>query len=38
MKMTLRENEKDYYFDKLDQYFSGLKEKYVKYYEIDIIV
>lgn len=33
MGMTLRENQRDYYFDKLDQYFIGLKEKYIKYYK-----
>ncbi len=32
MGMTLRENQRDYYFDKLDQYFIGFKEKYIKYY------
>lgn len=32
MGMTLRENQKDYYFDKLDDHFIGLKEKYIKYY------
>lgn len=33
MGMTLRENQRDYYFDKLDQHFIGLKEKYIKYYK-----
>ena len=32
MGMTLRENQRDYYFDKLDKYFPNLKEKYIKYY------
>lgn len=32
MGMTLRENQRDYYFEKLDQHFTGLKQKYVKYY------
>lgn len=32
MGMTLRENQRDYYFDKLDKHFMGLKEKYIKYY------
>ncbi len=32
MGMTLRENQRDYYFNKLDQNFIGLKEKYIKYY------
>ncbi len=32
MGMTLRENQRDYYFDALDQSFVGLKEKYLKYY------
>ena len=32
MGMTLRENQRDYYFDKLDQHFIGIKEKYIKYY------
>lgn len=33
MGMTLRENQRDYYFQKLDQYFPGLKEKYLAYYQ-----
>jgi len=32
MGMTLRENQRDYYFEKLDQNFIGLKEKYLKLY------
>ena len=32
MGMTLRENQRDYYFEKLDKYFPNLKEKYIKYY------
>ena len=32
MGMTLRENQRDYYFDKLDEHFVGFKEKYIKYY------
>ena len=32
MSMTLRENQRDYYFYKLDQHFIGIKEKYIKYY------
>lgn len=31
--MTLRENQRDYYYDKLDKYFPNLKEKYIKYYK-----
>lgn len=33
MGMTLRENQRDYYFSKLDQHFVGLKEKYIRYYK-----
>lgn len=33
MEMTLRENQRDYYFDKLDKYFIGYKDKYIKYYD-----
>ena len=33
MGMTLRENQRDYYYDKLDKYFIGVKEKYIKYYK-----
>ena len=33
MGMTLRENQREYYYEKLDQYFPGMKEKYKKYYE-----
>lgn len=32
MGMTLRENQKDYYFNKLDQINPSLKPKYIKYY------
>ena len=32
MGMTLRESQRDYYYDKLDNDFKGLKEKYIKYY------
>ena len=32
MGMTLRENQRDYYFNKLDQDFNDLKEKYIKHY------
>jgi len=32
MGMTLRENQREYYFDKLEEYYPGLKEKYIKYY------
>lgn len=30
--VTLRMNQRDYYYEKLDQYFPGLKEKYQKKY------
>ena len=30
MGMTLRENQRDYYFEKLDANFPGVKEKYIK--------
>ena len=32
MGVTLRENQRDYYFNKLDEHFIGLKEKYINYY------
>ena len=32
MGMTLRENQRDYYYEQLDKHFKGLKEKYIKYY------
>ena len=32
MGMTLRENQRDYYYEKLDKHFNGLKEKYIGYY------
>lgn len=32
MGMTLRENQRDYYFEKLDKSFIDLKEKYLKFY------
>ncbi len=30
--MTLRENQRDYYYQKLDKLFPNLKAKYIKYY------
>ena len=32
MGMTLRDNQRDYYFNKLDKNFPGLKDKYIKTY------
>lgn len=32
MSVTLRDNQRDYYFQKLDKYFPNLKEKYIKVY------
>ena len=32
MGMTLRENQRDYYYEKLDKHFKSLKDKYIKYY------
>ena len=32
MGVTLRENQREYYFDKLEEYYPDLKEKYIKYY------
>lgn len=32
MGMTLRENQRDYYYKKLDGFFPGIKEKYIKYF------
>ena len=32
MGVTLRENQRDYYYEQLDKYFPHLKEKYIKYY------
>lgn len=31
--VTLRENQRDYYYEKLDKNFPGLKQKYIKYYK-----
>ena len=33
MGMTLRENQRDYYYEKLDKYFPKLKERYISYYK-----
>lgn len=33
MGMTLRDNQRDYYFEQLDKNFCGLKEKYKHYYK-----
>ncbi len=30
--MTLRENQREYYFDALDKHFPGIKEKYITHY------
>lgn len=32
MGMTLRENQRDYYLNQLNEHFDGLQERYVKYY------
>lgn len=32
MSVTLRDNQRNYYFQKLDKYFPNLKEKYIKVY------
>jgi hypothetical protein len=32
MGMTLREGDREYYYDKLDIHFPGLKEKYIRKY------
>jgi DNA repair photolyase len=32
MGVTLRENQRDYYYEQLDKHFKGLKDKYIKYY------
>lgn len=32
MGMTLRENQREYYFEKIDKCFNGLKEKYINCY------
>ena len=32
MGVTLRENQREYYYDKLDIYFPGVKEQYIKTY------
>ena len=32
--MTLRTGNREYYYEKLDQYFPGIKEKYIKRYDI----
>ena len=32
--LTLREGDREYYYDKLDKYFPGLKNKYIKRYGV----
>ena len=32
MGMTLKENQRDYYFDRLEENFEGLKDRYIKTY------
>ena len=32
MGMTLRENQRDYYYEQLDKYFPNIKDRYIKYY------
>lgn len=32
MGITLRENQRDYYYEQLDRYFKGLKDKYIMFY------
>lgn len=33
MGMTLRDNQRDYYYKQLDKYFPNLKDKYINYYK-----
>lgn len=33
MQMTLRENQRDYYFEQLDKNFVGIKQKYIQTYK-----
>lgn len=33
MGMTMRDSQRDYYFKKLDEFFPGIKEKYIKAYK-----
>jgi hypothetical protein len=28
--VTLRENQREYFYDKLDEHFTGLRERYIK--------
>lgn len=35
MGMTLRDNQRDYYYEQLEKYFPGIKEKYLKRYYHD---
>lgn len=37
MGVTLRENQRDYYYEKLDENFPGLKEKYINTYKNNYI-
>lgn len=37
MGMTLRDNQRDYYYEQLEKCFSGIREKYVKRYYHDYI-
>lgn len=32
MEMTLRRNQRDYYFQELEKHFPGLKQRYIQYY------
>lgn len=32
LSLTLREGDREYYYEKLDQYFPGLKQRYIKKY------
>ena len=34
MGVTLRQNQRDYYFDQLDRHFPGMKERYTKRYGV----
>ncbi len=38
MGLTLREGDREYYYSKLDKYFPGMKEKYIKYFGNDYIL
>jgi hypothetical protein len=38
MGLTLREGNREYFYEQLDKHFDGLKEKYISMYKDDYVI